>query len=85
MSPDPSRSVLKGAVARLPFWSASVLAALVLVIGVATRLGLSEYLQQRATFIFFVPAVVAAAALSGFGAGVMVSAVGAAAVLHAMR
>lgn len=64
---------------RLSPFKAVGLALLIVMAGVAIRLGFSEALHQRATFIFFVPAVVAAAALSGLRAGVAASALGAAA------
>ena len=50
---------------RLSPFKAVGLALLIVMAGVAIRLGFSEALHRRATFIFFVPAVVAAAALSG--------------------
>ena len=62
---------------RLGFLSASGVAVLVLAFGALARLGLVDHLQQRATFIFFVPAVVVAAAMSGFRAGILASVLGA--------
>ncbi|WP_425352393.1 PAS domain S-box protein [Allosphingosinicella vermicomposti] len=46
--------------------------------GVAIRLLFADYLGQRATFIFFVPAVVVAGAFSGLRAGLFASLAGAA-------
>lgn len=66
---------------RVGFVAASGLAVLVLALGALARLGLVDHLQERATFIFFVPAVVVAAAMSGLPAGVAASLIGAAAAL----
>ncbi|WP_222950445.1 PAS domain S-box protein [Sphingomonas sp. JC676] len=62
---------------RLAPLAAVGLAALVLAAGAGLRMGLAGYLGERATFIFFVPGVVAAGALSGLRAGVVASLLGA--------
>ena len=64
---------------RLPFSTALLLALLAIVAGVAVRLLAAEELGPRATFIFFVPGVVVASALSGIRAGSLAAATGAAA------
>lgn len=58
--------------------AACALAAGAVVLGMAARWGLDPILGQRATFIFFVPAVVFAAALSGLWAGMFATLLGAA-------
>jgi two-component system sensor kinase FixL len=60
---------------------ACILAGLVVLVGMGIRLGLDPYLGQRATFIFFVPAVVLGAALAGLWPGLFATALGAAASL----
>lgn len=80
LSDHPLRS-LGATFPRLGFLSASGVAVLVLALGATARLGLVDHLQQRATFIFFVPAVVVAAAMSGLRAGALASVLGAAAAL----
>jgi two-component system sensor kinase FixL len=60
---------------------ACTLAALVVLAGIGIRFGLDPYLGQRATFIFFVPAVVLGAALAGLWPGLFATALGAAASL----
>jgi two-component system sensor kinase FixL len=47
----------------------------------AVRIAFADELGQRATHIFFVPAVVLASALSGLRAGIVASILGAAAAL----
>lgn len=54
---------------RLSFSIALLLALLAIGVGVAVRLLAADELGQRATFIFFVPGVVVASALSGIRAG----------------
>ncbi|MEN3973469.1 PAS domain S-box protein [Sphingomicrobium sp. XHP0235] len=66
---------------RLSFSTALLLALLAIAAGVAVRLLAAGELGQRATFIFFVPGVVVASALSGFRAGSLAAVVGAAAGL----
>lgn len=64
---------------RLSVTAALALALLAIAIGAALRLLLAEELAQRSTFIFFLPGVVVASALSGARAGAL-AAVGGAAV-----
>ena len=66
---------------RLSFPTALLLALLAIGAGVAVRLLAADDLGQRATFIFFVPGVVVASALSGIRAGGLAAVVGAAAGL----
>jgi two-component system sensor kinase FixL len=61
--------------------AACALAALAVLAGMAISYGLDPYLGQRATFIFFVPAVVLGAALAGLWPGLFATALGAAASL----
>lgn len=56
--------------------AACTLALAAVIAGVALRWGLDPVLGQRATFIFFVPAVVLAAALAGFWPGLFAAALG---------
>jgi two-component system sensor kinase FixL len=56
-------------------------AIIALAAGMAVRFGLDPYLGQRATFLFAVPAVVLAAALSGLWPGLFATVLGAAAGL----
>jgi two-component system sensor kinase FixL len=57
------------------------LALAAVALGVAVRIAFADELGQRATHIFFVPAVVLASALSGLRAGIVASVLGAAAAL----
>ena len=57
---------------------ACMLAGLAVFAGMGIRLGLDPYLGQRATFIFFVPAVVLGSALAGLWPGLFATALGAA-------
>ncbi len=66
---------------RLTFSTALLLALLAIAAGVAVRLLADDQLGQRATFIFFVPGVVVASALSGIRAGSLAAVAGAAAGL----
>ena len=66
---------------RLSFSNALFLALLAIATGVAVRLLADDQLGQRATFIFFVPGVVVASALSGIRAGSLAAVAGAAAGL----
>ena len=66
---------------RLSFPVALVLALLAIAAGIAVRVLGADELGQRATFIFFVPGVVVASALSGFRAGGVAALAGAAAGL----
>ena len=68
---------------RIPLPKLSLPAALLLIAvaiagGAAIRMLFADYLGQRATFIFFVPAVVVAGAFSGLRAGLFASIAGAA-------
>ena len=58
-------------------WLAVAVAALGAIIGVAARLWVNDLLGERATFIFFVPGVVLAAALAGFWPGLIGTVLGA--------
>ena len=62
---------------RLPVLAAVGIALLFVVAGVAIRLLFAAELGQRATFIFFVPGVVVAGALSGLRAGTLAALAGA--------
>lgn len=66
---------------RLSLRTALLLALLAIAAGVAVRLLAADELGQRATFIFFVPGVVVASALSGLRAGGLATVAGAAAGL----
>lgn len=66
---------------QLPLPATLALAVAVIALGMAVRTGLAEQLGQRATYIFFVPAVVVASALAGLRAGFAISIAGAAAGL----
>ncbi|PXA91112.1 PAS domain-containing sensor histidine kinase [Nostoc sp. 3335mG] len=66
---------------RLGIAAGCALAIVVIIAGAAVRWSLGELLEQRATFIFFIPAVVAAAALSGLWPGLLATLLGAAAGL----
>lgn len=63
---------------RLAVPTAVAVAALAIAAGAAVRLLFAEELGQRATFIFFVPGVVVASALSGWRAGTLAAIWGAA-------
>jgi two-component system sensor kinase FixL len=60
---------------------AIALALVTIAAGVALRLAFEPMLEQRATFIFFVPAVVIAAALAGLVPGILAGLIGAVAGL----
>ncbi len=66
---------------RLSFAAALLLALVAIGAGAGIRLLFAEELAQRATFIFFVPGVVVASALSGLRAGAVAAVAGAAAGL----
>jgi two-component system sensor kinase FixL len=68
-------------VSRIGPTGASALALVLITAGAAARIGLDPLLGQRATFIFFVPAVVVAAGLSGLAPGLLASVLGAVAGL----
>jgi two-component system sensor kinase FixL len=65
--------------------TACLIALAIVAAGLAARLGLDSLLVERATYIFFVPAVVAAAALGGFWPGLFATALGVGAGLLADR
>ena len=56
---------------------AYALAVVAIAAGVAARVGLDLLLEHRTTFLFFVPAVVLAAALAGFWPGLFATILGA--------
>ncbi len=62
----------------LPLFAALTIALVAVAVGAGIRVAFAAELGQRATYIFFVPAVVLASALSGIRAGVAASLVGAA-------
>ncbi len=62
---------------RLSFTNAILVALLAIGLGVAVRVIFADDLGQRATFIFFVPGVVVASALSGLRAGAFAAVAGA--------
>lgn len=62
-------------------WVACALALLGAALGIAARLWVNDLLGERATFIFFVPGVVLAAALAGFWPGLFATIIGAAGAL----
>lgn len=62
---------------RLSFFPAFLIALIAIAGAAAVRLGVAEELGQRATFIFFVPGVVVASALSGLRAGGVAAVIGA--------
>jgi C4-dicarboxylate-specific signal transduction histidine kinase len=66
---------------RLSFAAALLLALVAIGAGAGIRLLFAEELAQRATFIFFVPGVVVASAMSGLRAGAVAAVAGAAAGL----
>ena len=66
---------------RLPVAQALALALVAIASGAGVRLAFADELGQRATFIFFVPGVVLAGALSGWRAGLLAALAGAAAGL----
>ena len=61
--------------------TASALAAAAVLAGMAAQYALHPLLEQRATFLFFMPAVVLAAALAGLWPGLFATMLGAAAAL----
>jgi len=80
-SPAQRDHDLGGRLAAASPWLACVVASLVVAAGAGLRLGLDPYLGQKATFLFFIPAVVVAAAMAGLWPGLFASAAGAAAGL----
>ena len=76
-----SSNEMSSALPRPGPFAACMAAALALAAGMAVRFGLDPYLGQRATFLFAVPAVVLAAALSGLWPGLFATFLGAGAGL----
>jgi two-component system sensor kinase FixL len=76
---------IAGAFSRAGPLAASGLALLAVLAGMSLRYGLDPYLGQRATFIFFVPAVVVAAAMAGLWPGLLATLLGVAAGLAVDR
>ncbi|ONF97058.1 sensor histidine kinase [Sphingomonas jeddahensis] len=68
-----------------PLLATLALALLAIALGAGVRIAFAAELGQRATYIFFVPGVVVASALSGLRAGVAASLAGAAAGLWCDR
>jgi two-component system sensor kinase FixL len=62
---------------RLSALGACLLATLIALAGGVTRVALAPYVGDEATFLFFVPAVVAASALAGIAPGLFAAALGA--------
>src|SRR5687767_9274262 len=75
--PSSQRIAWPAAVERAGPLAACALAVVAIAAGMACRWALDPLLDQRATFIFFVPAVVLAAALAGLWPGVFASLLGA--------
>lgn len=73
----PGHSFASRFLPRLSFMQATLVALLAIGLAIAVRLIFAEELGQRATFIFFVPGVVVASALSGFRAGTFAAVAGA--------
>lgn len=82
---DASRPFGTLSLPRLSPAAACGIALLAVLAGIAVRVLLAPYVGSEATFLFFVPAVVAASALSGMGAGLVASLFGAAAGLGVDR
>ena len=80
-----SRDQISRGLARAGPLVACGLALLAVLAGMALRLELEPWLGQRATFIFFVPAVVLAAAIAGLWPGLFATVAGAAAGLAVDR
>lgn len=81
-SPEAERvSFVSRFLPRLSFITALLIALLAIGAAAGVRLWFAEELGQRATFIFFVPGVVVASALSGLRAGGLAALVGAGAGL----
>ena len=81
----PARPIGALSLPRLHPVAACLLACAILLAGGAVRVTLAHHLGDEATFLFFVPAVVAASALSGIGAGLFASFLGAIAGLAVDR
>ena len=73
----PGQEASRTGIAGVGLAAAACAAALLAVgAGVAARFGLDSVTEIRATFIFFVPAVVVAAALAGLWPGIVATAMG---------
>jgi len=77
------RDLLLKLLIRVDPWLGCAIAAAAVAAGFAARLALERLLGQSTTYIFFVPAVVVAAALSGLWPGLFATLLGAAAGLYA--
>ena len=73
--------VFAGSLARIGPAAACALAAVAIAAGVAAAVGLDSLVEHRSTFLFFVPAVVLAAALAGLWPGLFATLLGATAGL----
>jgi two-component system sensor kinase FixL len=81
----PLRHNILPSLPSLPLLATLGLAVVVIALGAGVRIAFAAELGQRATYIFFVPAIVLASALSGLRAGVAASMAGAAAGLWCDR
>ena len=81
VSQHPAASVIERNALRASAGRALLLAVSAIAAGVAIRLTFDPLLGAHSTFIFFVPAVVIAAALAGLGPGVIAALIGAGAGL----
>jgi two-component system sensor kinase FixL len=79
--PDAPRPLGTLSLPRLSPAAACSIALLAVLAGAAVRVALAPYVGNEASFLFFVPAVVAASALSGISAGLIASLLGAGAGL----
>ena len=77
------RDLLAKLLIRIDPWLGCAIAAAAVAAGFGARLGLEGLLGQSTTYIFFVPAVVIAAALSGLWPGLFATVLGGAAGLYA--
>ena len=76
------RDLLAKLLIRIDPWLGCAIAAAAVAAGFAARIGLERLLGQSTTYIFFVPAVVIAAALSGLWPGLFATMLGAGAGLY---
>jgi two-component system sensor kinase FixL len=82
MEPPATRNPdLRERLAEASPWLACTVAVLVVGVGIGIRFGLDPYLGQKATFLFFIPAVVIAAAMAGLWPGLFATTIGAGAGL----
>ena len=80
-SSSPRNDDFGDRLARASSWAACVVAVLVIGAGAGVRFALDPYLGQKATFLFFIPPVVVAAAMAGLWPGLFAAALGAGAGL----